>query len=149
MSSSTPSIQQNGNPTMQAMPNGKSSAAPPQSSTDGVELKNMTTTAGGQPPLPIESDIMQLARLGEIGAMQKLFDTKKFNAKYQDEEGITPLHVSFPDLLFRLGEMSLFVSLCLITLFSLRSGLRSITSMRCVGSSSTPEPTLTPRAANP
>lgn len=42
--------------------------------------------------LPIESDIMQLARLGEIGAMQKLFDTKKFNAKHKDEEGITPLH---------------------------------------------------------
>lgn len=81
--------------------NGKASAAPPQTSTDSVELKNVSAGKGNgagetaRPPLPIESDIMQLARLGEIGAMQKLFDTKKFNAKYKDDEGITPLHVSF------------------------------------------------------
>lgn len=93
--------------------NGKGSAAPPQTTTDGVELKNMTvdnhknsngngksngnvarSEENSRPQLPVESDIMQLARLGEIGAMQKLFDTKKFNAKYKDEEGITPLHVS-------------------------------------------------------
>ncbi|KAH8695922.1 palmitoyltransferase SidR [Talaromyces proteolyticus] len=72
---------------------GKSSAAPPQPTTDGVEMKNMA--AGGEANrslLPVEEDIMQLARLGEIGAMQKLFDTKKYSAKYKDEEGITPLH---------------------------------------------------------
>lgn len=84
--------------------NGKASVAPPQPTTDGVELKSMAASNGhgngngagetGRPPLPIESDIMQLARLGEIGAMQKLFDSKRFNAKYKDEEGITPLHVS-------------------------------------------------------
>jgi palmitoyltransferase ZDHHC13/17 len=98
MSSSPPGSQNHGtaapNPTIQAMSNGKSSAAPPQASTEGVELKNMNGQAGAVPQLPIESDVMQLARLGEIGAMQKLFDTKKFNAKHQDEEGITPLHVS-------------------------------------------------------
>lgn len=44
-------------------------------------------------PLPVEEDIMQLARLGEVAAVQKLFESKKFNAKYKDEEGITPLHV--------------------------------------------------------
>ncbi|EED21786.1 palmitoyltransferase SidR [Talaromyces stipitatus ATCC 10500] len=87
------------NPSMQAKSmNGKASAAAPQTSTDNVELKNMTANNGNgagetaRLPLPVESDIMQLARLGEIGAMQKLFDTKKFNAKYKDEEGITPLH---------------------------------------------------------
>jgi len=43
--------------------------------------------------LPIEEDIMQLARLGEIGAIQKLFDRGMFDAQYADEQGITPLHV--------------------------------------------------------
>jgi len=36
---------------------------------------------------------MQLARLGEIGAIQKLFDRGMFDAQYADEQGITPLHV--------------------------------------------------------
>jgi len=36
---------------------------------------------------------MQLARLGEIGAIQKLFASGKFDANYADAEGITPLHV--------------------------------------------------------
>jgi hypothetical protein len=36
---------------------------------------------------------MQLARMGEIGAMQNLFTAKKSAATYRDEEGITPLHV--------------------------------------------------------
>jgi palmitoyltransferase len=35
---------------------------------------------------------MQLARIGEIGAMQNLFATKKLTANHRDEEGITPLH---------------------------------------------------------
>ena len=55
-----------------------------------VELKEL---APARPALPIEEDIMQLARLGEIGAIQKLFDTGKFDANYKDEQGITPLHV--------------------------------------------------------
>ncbi|KAJ5591738.1 uncharacterized protein N7459_002107, partial [Penicillium hispanicum] len=37
-------------------------------------------------------DIMQLARIGEIGAMQNLFAVKKLTANHSDEEGITPLH---------------------------------------------------------
>ncbi|RAH73614.1 uncharacterized protein BO66DRAFT_388712 [Aspergillus aculeatinus CBS 121060] len=36
---------------------------------------------------------MQIARIGEISVMQKLFDEEKFRADYKDEEGITPLHV--------------------------------------------------------
>ncbi len=66
-------------------PNG-AAAAPDRS----VELKDMDHA---KPTLPIEEDLMQLARLGEIGAIQKLFDSGKFDATYHDEQGITPLHV--------------------------------------------------------
>jgi hypothetical protein len=55
-----------------------------------VELADMMAKA----PLPVEEDVMQLARLGEIGAIQKLFDAGKCDANYSDEQGITPLHVS-------------------------------------------------------
>jgi palmitoyltransferase ZDHHC13/17 len=58
---------------------------------DNVELKTMAVS---QPGLSPEQDIMHLARLGDIGAIQKLFDTNKYDAKYADEQGITPLHVS-------------------------------------------------------
>ncbi|KAF2637453.1 palmitoyltransferas-like protein akr1 [Massarina eburnea CBS 473.64] len=54
-----------------------------------VEMEDM---ADKKPSLPIEDDIMQLARLGEVGAIQKLFDGGKFDATYKDEQGITPLH---------------------------------------------------------
>lgn len=54
----------------------------------------MDHSATQNPHLPLEEDIMQLARLGEIGGIQKLFATGKFDATYHDEEGITPLHVS-------------------------------------------------------
>ena len=57
-----------------------------------VEMKNMAPE-GSKGLLPVEEDIMQLARMGEIGAMQKLFTAKKFTANHRDEEGITPLHV--------------------------------------------------------
>lgn len=43
--------------------------------------------------IPLGEDVMQLARMGEIGAMQNLFAAKKFTANHRDEEGITPLHV--------------------------------------------------------
>ncbi|KAL9577194.1 MAG: hypothetical protein Q9203_007553 [Teloschistes exilis] len=42
--------------------------------------------------LPLHEDIMQLARLGEIGPIQKLLDEGKFKADYRDAENITPLH---------------------------------------------------------
>lgn len=56
----------------------------------GHELDNM---ADRTPSLPLEEDVMQLARLGEIGAIQKLFDTGGVDATFKDEQGITPLHV--------------------------------------------------------
>lgn len=55
--------------------------------------------------LPVEEDIMQLARLGEIGAIQKLFDSGKFDANSADEQGITPLHVR-PRKHFNVWEFS-------------------------------------------
>lgn len=70
-----------------------SSAAQPEANglpTGDHELENM---ADKKPSLPVEEDIMQLARLGEIAAIQKLFDGGKFDATYKDEQGITPLHV--------------------------------------------------------
>lgn len=48
----------------------------------------------GEDKLPLHEDIMQLARLGEIGPVQKLFEDGKYSAKYEDHQGITPLHVS-------------------------------------------------------
>ena len=43
--------------------------------------------------LPLHEDIMQLARLGEIGPIQSLFEQGKFKATHTDAENITPLHV--------------------------------------------------------
>lgn len=43
--------------------------------------------------LPLHEDIMQLARLGELGPIQKLLDEGKYTADYKDAENITPLHV--------------------------------------------------------
>ncbi len=42
---------------------------------------------------PTEPDVMQLARIGDVPAMQKLFETTDYDATYCDDEGITPLHV--------------------------------------------------------
>ncbi|KAI9695496.1 MAG: palmitoyltransferase akr1 [Bogoriella megaspora] len=52
----------------------------------------MEDVAKDKPTLPVEKDIMQLARLGEIAAIQKLFNSGEFDATYRDDEGITPLH---------------------------------------------------------
>ncbi|ORY70034.1 ankyrin repeat-containing domain protein [Pseudomassariella vexata] len=37
-------------------------------------------------------DIMQLARIGDISAMEKMFESTEYDATYTDDEGITPLH---------------------------------------------------------
>jgi hypothetical protein len=57
-----------------------------------VELQQIEAEV---PRLPIEDDIMQLARLGELRAIQDLLDSGKYSISYKDEQGITPLHVSF------------------------------------------------------
>lgn len=74
--------------------------SPPDSRGPGQQHENdndgdveLATMADQKPSLPVEEDIMQLARLGEIASIQKLFDSGKFDATYKDEQGITPLHV--------------------------------------------------------
>lgn len=61
-----------------------------------MELKNMASGSESvKGAIPLGEDIMQVARIGEVSVMQRLFDTKKFNAGYKDDEGITPLHVRY------------------------------------------------------
>ena len=75
-------------------PSGSRSAIlSPKVKLDDVELSDVQDGEIKQPGLPVEEDIMQCARLGEVGLIQRLFESGKFNARYQDEEGITPLHV--------------------------------------------------------
>ncbi len=79
-------------PISPIMLNGKASAAAPKLSgnDDHVEMKSMLSSGPESQP---DEDIMQLARVGNIPAIQKLFDVKKFHPTYCDAEGITPLHV--------------------------------------------------------
>lgn len=97
--SSSSSAGMSSSPT--SIPTGKGAATPPKVTQQdvSVELKNMRPDRS--PPkgsIPLGEDIMQIARIGEIGPMQRLFDEKKFTANYQDDEGITPLHVSANEL---------------------------------------------------
>jgi len=79
------------------MPNGKATAAAPKLSADGhVELEDMLPAS----PDPNE-DIMQLARIGDIQGIERLYASGKFDAAHRDEEGITPLHVRQPPHLER------------------------------------------------
>ena len=73
--------------------NGKAGAAPPKV-TEGGDLE-LTGLEDGPTTdkLPLHEDVMQLARLGEIGPIQKLFEEGRYSATYKDDEGITPLHV--------------------------------------------------------
>jgi hypothetical protein len=70
-----------------------SSATPPEVDGHTTGEHELDDMADKKPGLPVEEDIMQLARLGEIAAIQKLFDSGKFDATYKDDQGITPLHV--------------------------------------------------------
>lgn len=71
---------------------GKAKAASPRITSEEVELGNVRN--GNQAPkIPLEEDIMQCARLGETGLIQKMFESGKYKPNYKDEEGITPLHV--------------------------------------------------------
>jgi palmitoyltransferase ZDHHC13/17 len=74
---------------------GQAPATPPRATLEDVELSNVQNGSAIPPTVPLEGDIMQCARLGEIELLQKMFESGKFNAQYKDEEGITPLHVSF------------------------------------------------------
>jgi hypothetical protein len=81
---------ENSNPAKTMTATGKTAAASPKLSSDEhVEMSDLPTG-------PEEEDVMQLARLGDIQGIQKLFESGKYDAKYCDEEGITPLHVCPP-----------------------------------------------------
>ena len=64
------------------------------SSKDDLDKVELSDLDAPSPPrtLPVEQDLMQLARLGELRSVQKLFDSGKYNARSTDEQGITALH---------------------------------------------------------
>lgn len=66
-------------------------SSPGKDGLDKVELSDLDSSP---PRLPVEQDLMQLARLGELRSIQKLFDSGKYTARSTDEQGITALHVS-------------------------------------------------------
>lgn len=68
-----------------AQPSSKSSTAAPKLNSE-MEMGNLPSDGA-----PV--DIMQLARIGDIPAMEKLFESGDYDATYADDEGITPLHV--------------------------------------------------------
>ncbi|KAK7408347.1 palmitoyltransferase akr1 [Neonectria punicea] len=73
------------------------SAAPIQPSTKATvavpklnsEMEMGSLPSDGQNQ---QEDIMQIARVGDVPAMEKLFESGEFDATYTDDEGITPLH---------------------------------------------------------
>jgi palmitoyltransferase ZDHHC13/17 len=69
-------------------PASKANAAAPRLTSQDVEMGDLGPGDQASP------DIMQLARVGDIPAMQRLFDAGDLDATYADEEGITPLHWS-------------------------------------------------------
>lgn len=76
-----------------AFANGKSGVASPKVTQDkDMELEDIDGFSA-EIKLPLHEDIMQLARLGEIGPIQKLFEEGKYNATHKDGQDITPLHV--------------------------------------------------------
>lgn len=102
--------------------NAKAAAAAPRlSDSNHVELESIMPN--GQPVNPDE-DIMQFARMGDIPAIESLYESAKFDASYCDAEGITPLHVCLP-----------FSALPCSLLTSVLSGPPSIINMRCANSS--------------
>lgn len=103
---------------------GSPSAAGGNDTPNEVEMKSLRP----DPPkgsIPLGEDVMQLARMGEIGAMQNLFTAKRFTANHRDEEGITPLHV-------RCRRNPRHRSS--LTLYSRSSGPPSTINMRCANS---------------
>ena len=58
------------------------------SAEEPVELSDLNSK------LPLHEDVMQLARLGEVVPVQKLFEDGTVDPMFKDDEGITPLHVS-------------------------------------------------------
>ncbi|KAL9109046.1 MAG: hypothetical protein Q9227_006286 [Pyrenula ochraceoflavens] len=70
--------------------NAKTRATSPNNATEAVELTNVSNDTKKKDP--DGEDLMQFARLGDVGSIQKLFENGRYNATYKDGEGITPLH---------------------------------------------------------
>ena len=70
-----------------------SSSADSSPGKDGLDKVELSDLEGSPPRHPVEQDLMQLARLGELRSIQRLFDSGKYNARSTDEQGITALHV--------------------------------------------------------
>lgn len=75
-------------------PTANATNSPKEDGSDKIELNDVKAST---PQLPVEQDLMQLARLGELRPIQKLFDSGKYTAKSADEQGITALHVRLGD----------------------------------------------------
>ena len=68
-------------------------AQPPSKSGTATPKLNNEMELGTLPGDGTEVDIMQMARLGDIAGMEKLFEDGEYDATYTDDENITPLHV--------------------------------------------------------
>lgn len=120
-------------------PASKGTKVDPQVNSD-LELGSLPNGNGngsGKGDGEVDTDIMQIARIGDIPAMEALFETKEYDATYADEEGITALHV-WPVPAARHTRNTSDTSE--LTSSPLFSGPRSITNTQCASSSSTEAP---------
>lgn len=76
-------------------PPSKSTKAEPQVNSD-MEMGSVGNGNGSGNGAEAQTDIMHIARIGDIPAMEKLFEGKEYDATYCDDEGITALHVRCP-----------------------------------------------------
>ncbi|KAL3473630.1 hypothetical protein BJX99DRAFT_233260 [Aspergillus californicus] len=75
-----------------SVPSGKGAPTPPKVATDDVSVELKSINSERSRSIPLGEDVMQIARIGEVSVMQKMFDDKKSTPNHKDEEGITPLH---------------------------------------------------------
>lgn len=94
MSSITGSSSTSGASVAPIQPSTKSSAAAPKLNSE-MEMGTLPINEGQNQQGQQQDDIMQLARIGDVAAMEKLFESGEYDATYTDDEGITPLHVSW------------------------------------------------------
>ncbi|KAL1858979.1 palmitoyltransferase akr1 [Diaporthe australafricana] len=71
-------------------PTPKGTMADPQVNSD-LEMGSLPN-GSGKSNGEVDTDIMQIARIGDIPAMEALFEKKEYDATYADDEGITALH---------------------------------------------------------
>ena len=84
----TSSSTTSGAPAAPIQLSGKSNAATPKLNSE-VEMGSLPGDSQGP-----NDDVMQVARIGDVPAMEKLFESGEYDATYSDDEGITPLHAS-------------------------------------------------------